>query len=37
MFSLRMGDGNSIFKHLNAFNTIVTQLISIGGKMDKEN
>jgi hypothetical protein len=31
-----MGDGDSIVEHLNAFNTIVTQLISIGVNMDEE-
>jgi len=36
LFSLRKGDGDSISKHLNAFNTIVTQLISVGVNMDEE-
>lgn len=31
-----MGDGDSIAKHLNAFNTIVIQLISFGVKKDEE-
>jgi hypothetical protein len=31
-----MGDGDSVVEHLNAFNTIVTQLISVGVKMDEE-
>jgi hypothetical protein len=36
LFSLRMGDGDSVVEHLNAFNTIVTQLILVGVKMDEE-
>ena len=36
LFSLRMGDGDSVTEHMNAFNTIVTQLISIEVKMDEE-
>jgi hypothetical protein len=31
-----MGDGDSVAKHLNAFNNIVTQLISFGVKKDEE-
>ena len=31
-----MGDGDSIAKHLNSFNTIATQLILVGVKIDEE-
>jgi hypothetical protein len=31
-----MGDGNSVARHMNTFNTIVTQMISVGVKMDEE-
>lgn len=31
-----MGNGFSVAEHLNAFSTIVTQLISIGVNMDEE-
>ena len=31
-----MGDGDSIAKHLNAFNIIVTHFISVGVKMDEK-
>jgi hypothetical protein len=31
-----MDDGDSIVEHVNAFNTIVTQLILVGVNMDEE-
>jgi len=33
LFSLKMGDGDSITEQLNAFNIILTQLILVGVKM----
>jgi hypothetical protein len=36
LYALRMGDGDSVSKHLNAFNTIVNQLNLVGVKMDED-
>jgi hypothetical protein len=36
LFSLKMGDGDSIAEHLNASNIILTQLILVGVKMYEE-
>jgi hypothetical protein len=36
LFALRMGDDDFVAKNMNTFNTIVTQLISVGVKMDED-
>jgi len=36
LYSLRMKDGNSMAEHLNAFNTVVSQLASVDIKMSEE-
>ena len=36
LYHLRMEDGNSVTNHLNAFNTFVSQLISVDIKMEEE-
>jgi hypothetical protein len=36
LYNLRMRDGDSVTKHLNAFNTVVSQLLSIDIKISYE-
>ena len=36
LYSLRMKDGDSVAEHLNAFNTVVSQLASVDIKMSEE-
>jgi hypothetical protein len=36
LYNLRMRDGDSVAKHLNAFNTVVTQLVSVDIKISDE-
>jgi hypothetical protein len=36
LYSLRMKDGDSVAEHLNAFNTVVSQLVSIDIKISDE-
>jgi hypothetical protein len=36
LYSLRMRDGDSVVEHLNAFNTVVSQLVSIEIKISNE-
>jgi hypothetical protein len=36
LYSLRMRDGDSVVEHLNAFNIVVSQLVSIGIKISDE-
>jgi hypothetical protein len=36
LYHLRMDDGNSIMKHQNFFNALVSQLVSIEIKMEEE-
>ena len=35
LYHLRMEDGDSMTDHLNVFNTLVSELISIDSKMEK--
>jgi hypothetical protein len=37
LYTLRMKDGDSVIEHLNAFNTVVSQLLSIDIKIFDEN
>ena len=36
MYNLRMKDGDSVIENLNAFNTVVSQLLSIDSKISNE-
>ena len=36
LYNLRMKDGDSVTEHLNAFNTVVSQLSSVGIKISDE-
>eukprot|EP00253_Pinus_taeda_P028472 PITA_28472 len=36
LYNLRMKDGDSVTEHLNAFNTVVSQLLSVGIKISDE-
>ena len=36
MYNLRMKDGDSVTEHLNAFNTVVSQLSSVDIKISDE-
>ena len=36
LYLLKMNDGDSVTKHLNAFNTIISQLLSVDIKITKE-
>ena len=36
LYLLRMSDGDSVAKHLNAFNTVISQLLSIDIMITKE-
>ena len=36
LFNLKMSEGGSMVEHLNSFNTIVNQLVSVGIKFDDE-
>ena len=36
MYNMRMKDGDSVTEHLNAFNTVVSQLLSIDIKISNE-
>ena len=36
LYNLRMKDGDSVTEHLNAFNTVVSQLLSIDIKISDE-
>jgi hypothetical protein len=36
LYNLRMRDGDSVAEHLNAFNTVVSQLVSVETKISDE-
>jgi hypothetical protein len=36
LYHLRMDDGDSMMEHLNSFNTLVSQLVSVDIKMEEE-
>ena len=36
LYNLRMRDGDSVVEHLNAFNTVVSQLVSVDIKISDE-
>ena len=36
LYLLRMNDGDSVIEHLNSFNTIISQLLSVDIKITKE-
>ena len=36
LYLMRMSDGDSVIEHLNAFNTVISQLLSIDIKITEE-